>query len=286
MSPDPQPPKAQQAPLAPTPATPPRASSQTPFQPAGQGTFQPALPAPYEEPPSLLPPVPPAAAAGAPAPPPAPPLEEILALNLARRPFVNSRPVTRAALLIWLAGALLLALNVLLFRGFLESSQETRTELAKSQAAAQQQKQETTALEKRLAGLQLEQQNREVTFLNRKIDDRTFSWSVLFDRIATVMPDGVRLLHLRPEAVGAKDQILARGAALPEAKPQPVSVMVAGEAKNDEALLQFVQNLFVHSYFDEPYLLHEDRGDDNLVRFDLTVQYLPGAAAPAAAVRR
>ena len=38
-------------------------------------------------------------------------------VNLARRPFINRRPIVRFAALLWLAGILLLAWNVRLYRG-------------------------------------------------------------------------------------------------------------------------------------------------------------------------
>ncbi|MBV8200745.1 MAG: hypothetical protein JOZ15_08990, partial [Acidobacteria bacterium] len=51
-------------------------------------------------------------------------------LNLARRPFVNTRPVERLAAILWVLGVLLLVANVTLFMGYLNSSQETRVKLA------------------------------------------------------------------------------------------------------------------------------------------------------------
>ncbi len=49
------------------------------------------------------------------------------------------------------------------------------------------------------------------------------------------------------------------------------------EAKDDEALLRFVDNLFAHPAFSEPNLENEEREDSGLLRFDLTVQYQPNA---------
>jgi hypothetical protein len=45
-------------------------------------------------------------------------------LNLSRKPYVNSRPVVRTALLLWIVGGLLLLGNVFLFWSYLSGSTE------------------------------------------------------------------------------------------------------------------------------------------------------------------
>ncbi|HVT18394.1 MAG TPA: PilN domain-containing protein [Thermoanaerobaculia bacterium] len=202
-------------------------------------------------------------------------------LNLARRPFVNSRPVTRAALLLWLLGALLLAGNVSLFWSYLESSQETRVKLAKVESDTAAERQKISALSGQISGLNLDQENRQVAYLNRKIAERAFSWSQLFDRIAEVLPQGVRLLRLSPQNVVEKESG-GRQTGPPAEKTTPITLLVTGQAKSDEALSQFVDKLFAHPSFAEPNLAHEAREEDNLLRFDLKVLYIPDAPKPAA----
>ena len=51
-------------------------------------------------------------------------------LNLARRPFLNSRPVVRVSLILWMLGLLLLLVNVSLFWSYLSSSKDKRAEIA------------------------------------------------------------------------------------------------------------------------------------------------------------
>jgi hypothetical protein len=204
-------------------------------------------------------------------------------LNLAGRPFVNTRPVERVAVILWVLGALLLAANVALFRGYLTKSQTTRVKLAGSERDIAREKRAGAELQDRLGTLKLEQQNREVTFLNRKIDERTFSWSLLFERMAEVLPDQVRLLRLKPTNVVQRDIGLGPRPSAHELNPPPVTLTMHCEAKNDEALLRFVDNMFAHPAFAEPNLQSEERLDSGLVRFDLVVQYQPNAPhAPTA----
>jgi Tfp pilus assembly protein PilN len=225
-------------------------------------------------------------------PPPAPPRSpaqrgETAPLNLARRQFVNTRPVVRVAAILWLVGLALLAANVSLFLGYLTASQTSRAKLAGLGRDVERERHDVADLQSRIGTLQLEQQNAEVAFLNRQIDERTFSWSLLFDRMAEVLPDQVRLLQMRPQNVVQKDSEALRSPGR-EGKPQPLTVTIHGEAKSDEALLRFVDNMFAHPAFSEPNLQSEEREESGLLRFNLVVQYQPGSgvlqgAAPRAA---
>jgi Tfp pilus assembly protein PilN len=241
------------------------------------------------------PPAPPAGSPGSPGAPPstgfpaapaAPPpraqpaaaqLEGAESLNLARRPFVNTRPVERVAAILWVLGVAMLVWNLKLFMGYLGSSQSTRGKLAALERDIAGEQRTNAELQGQVAKLGLDQENREVTFLNRKIDERTFSWSLLFDRMAEVLPDQVRLLRLKPSNVVQREIGLGARPSARELNPPPVVLTLHCEAKDDEALLRFVDNLFAHPAFSEPNLENEEREDSGLLRFDLTVQYQPNA---------
>jgi hypothetical protein len=236
-----------------------------PAAPAGPLTpAAPAIPSPAV--------VPTAASSAVPAAP-----HERSGLNLARRPFVNSRPVKRLAILLWVLGVLLLAGNVSLFWRYLGSSEQTRAALARAERKTAAERRDVGALANRIAGMNLDQQNREVAYLNRKIAERTFSWSLLFDRLAEVLPDGVRLNQLSPQGPAEKEQQPSRSGPIASAdKNSPVLVQILGEAKNDEALLLLVKRLFEHPSFADPDLAHEERIESGLLKFELKVKYLPG----------
>lgn len=210
-------------------------------------------------------------------------------LNLSRRPFLNTRPVTRVSLLLWVLGALLLVGNVTLFWSYLSGSTDKREELARMEEQVERERESVGRLQARLAGLDLEQQNDQVEFLNRKIAERTFSWSLLFDRLAETMPDNVRLNQLRPGAIAEgvpqrSRRRTASGSPAPLASDR-VPLVIAAEAKTDEEILQFVDNLFAHPSFDNPNLLQESRSDEgNRVQFSLRVTYLPRSPTPGVTV--
>jgi Tfp pilus assembly protein PilN len=213
--------------------------------------------------------------AAQPARPPAPP-RRAGGLNIARRPFVNTRPVTRVSLLLWLFGLLLLLGNVSLFWNYLSGSAEKRAELERLQADIQRQQQTIGQLQQRLAGLDLEQQNRQVKYLNRKIAERTFSWSLLFDRLAEVLPDDVRLTRLAPKPLGRRDDTGRREDEL-EPLDDRVQLIIGGVSRSDDGHLDFVERLFAHESFDDPDFSRETReAEGNTLEFDLQVTYIPG----------
>jgi Tfp pilus assembly protein PilN len=214
-------------------------------------------------------------------------------LNLARRPYVNSRPVVRTAWLLWIVGALLLFGNVYLFWSYLAGSSEKRAERARLEDGVVEQQKKVGELEARLAQLDLEQQNEQVAFLNSKIGERTFSWSLLFERLAEVLPNGVRLIQLQPAAIAGDDRPGSRPAPptttlrgrRPMGTSDRVPLIIQAESKSDEALSDFVDRLFAHPSFEDPDVSRETRDEDheNRLRFDLRVTYIPAGTAGAKA---
>jgi Tfp pilus assembly protein PilN len=221
-------------------------------------------------------------AAPPPVSPPAPSLERPEALNLAGRPFTNTRPVTRAAVVLWILGLLLLLGNVSLFWSYLADSQEKRAELSRMEAQVEKERRAVSQLEARLGNSDLDQQNKEVRFLNRQIAARTFSWSLLFDRLAAVMPDGVRLTHLAPSGLVDTKDTRDTVTAPVRVRDNRVTLTMNVEAKSDEAFLQFVDRLFAHP-FEEPNFSRESReGEEELLKYDVSVLYLPaGSSGPS-----
>lgn len=209
------------------------------------------------------------------------------ALNLSRRPFLNGRPVSRAALLLWLLGAGLLLLNVSLFWEYLSGSADKRAQIVKGDEDIQREKQAIQQLDAQLKGFGLEDQNERIDFLNRKIAERTFSWSLLIDRLAAVMPNDVRLRRLTPSTDVQGGSRRTRGTSSTSSRRRGrtddgrVLLTIAGEARSDEAYLLFVQRLF-DAPFREPNPTGTSRDPEqgDLLNFNLTVEYLPGDTSP------
>ncbi|HKI05372.1 MAG TPA: hypothetical protein VKK31_25555 [Thermoanaerobaculia bacterium] len=219
--------------------------------------------------------------------PAAPPLDRIEPLNLARRPFLNSRPVVRVSLLLWLLGLGLLAGNVLLFQGYLSSSADKRQQIAGGQQEIEKQKQAAARLQSRLDDVDLESLNEQVDILNQKIEERTFSWSLLLDRLADVLPNDVRIVRLTPHTGDkAAREMRSRSATAIRSQRQNGRILltIGAESRSDEALNRFVDNLFAHPAFADPNPTHEERQQDegNILKFELQVQYIPGGTPQGA----
>ena len=216
-------------------------------------------------------------------PPPAP--RRSGSLNLARRPFINTRPVTRVSVVLWILGLLLLLGNVSLFWSYLSGSAEKRDELDRLEQDVQRQRQTVSQLEQRLASLNLDEQNRQVQFLNRMIAERTFSWSLLFDRLAEVLPHDVRLTRLAPQRRNKKT---VGGQREEEREPgdDRVRLVIEGVSRSDDAHYRFVDNLFSHrSFAKDADISRESRDEErNLVEFNVQVTYIPGSPLPQGVV--
>ncbi|MGE5234508.1 MAG: hypothetical protein ACM3OB_10390 [Acidobacteriota bacterium] len=206
-------------------------------------------------------------------------------LNLARRPFLNARPVSRIAVLLWVLGAGLGVANVLLFRGYLRGTAGLQTQLADLAQRRAATEQAIGRAEAELKGADLEHLNREVEFLNERIAERRFGWSRLFDRLAEVLPGAVRIRSLASVNIVPAGRDARRVARLADR----FELRILGTAQSDEALLQLVDALFRHPAFSAPNLSREARQSSGEINFDLTVTYLPAAkdapetAPPAAA---
>jgi Tfp pilus assembly protein PilN len=201
-----------------------------------------------------------------------------LRVNLARRPFVNRRPLVRLTTALWVLGALLLVTNGLLIWRHRAGTAEGRVELARVRAAATREIERARALEGELAALGLAEQNEHVEFLNQRIAQRAFPWSRLFEQLAEVMPPGVRLRGLFP-AVG-EQQEGRRSRRRRTVLETDVRLSIRAQAESDEDMLELVDRLFAHPAFDRPNLFRENQ-EGGVVGFSLDVLYRPDLEPPA-----
>ncbi len=195
-----------------------------------------------------------------------------MSLNLASQPFVNSRPVRRLVLVLWCLSVLLIVANLFFYTRQFAGRQARRDRLAALTEQEGREGQRLAQLEGELAAVDLDWQNRQVEFLNLRIAERVFPWSRLFDRLAEALPEPVRLTRLRPVI-----EHLSGSAVGPE---EIVSLEIRAEARDEEAILDFIGRLFEHPAFRSPNLSSETRrGRSEITEFALSVIYLPARAA-------
>lgn len=197
-------------------------------------------------------------------------------LNLAARPYTNSRQVRRLSVILWAAGALLLAANVFLYWEFIAGREDTYEDLARVRSAISAEETRSRELSGQLTEFDLGDQNIQVAFLNDRIAQRRFSWSRLFDDLADLLPDDVHLTELDP---GTGDEGRRQRSSRESWAQGRVPLSIEGRARNSEAILELVDALFTDPDFEQPRLDSEMREDSGLVRFRLEVLYVAPALA-------
>lgn len=199
-----------------------------------------------------------------------------LSPDLAARPFQNLRPVRRLSVVMWVLGGIILVFNIWLYGTHVASLGDDLDRLEELETRLAVADEEVLGLEGEVEGLQLTWQNRQAEFLNRLIDQRTFSWSALIDHLSEALPIKVRLSRLTPRVAG-KGSARERRSSAGEG-PERVMLGMAGSAADDAAMLEFLDQLFEHPNFDTPRLSAASRGDGGEVSsFTLAVAYLPQA---------
>lgn len=200
-------------------------------------------------------------------------------LNLARRPFVNRRPVRRAALLVAICAGLVLLADGVLYGRYLLDSRAQRGRLAELDGELNTARGRMNNLLMSSEFQELAPYNTRVTHLNTLIAERTFPWGRLFDRLSELMPAGVRAHRLNP--VIERDRRGA-GAATGSVAGRPVELSIDGVARTSDDLLAFLDALFAAPDFVNPVLEQESQGGGGERSFAVKVRFLTRPeAAPA-----
>ena len=235
-------------------------------------------------------------------------------INLAQRPFVNRRPVFRLAILLWLIGVGLAIHNVRQYTGHWLGTSAGRESFADLARQVGEERKALDEVKRGLGRVSLSRENRHTAFLNQLIAFRTFPWSALFDDLEEVVPLNVKLLSVqpkvelkaapekkrrqqrrrrpRPAAATNSQSTDSTGSGDTSAPDQDeqvlrrdeVQLQLNGIAKNEEAVVEFIQELYADPSFRAPFLPGETFHPDGTVSFTLSTIYLTGRRekAPAA----
>lgn len=194
-------------------------------------------------------------------------------LNLASRPFLNRRPVRRFMVAGWILGGLLLGLNAYLYVRYRKDSTDLRARLGAVRDQIELESRNIVGLHAELDAPGLADQNTRVAFLNQRIAERTFPWSILFERVAETLPPGVRLLSLTPSFGWREaDRRRLEPSEEREQKEEIVGLAIRGVARTDEELYEFIDAFFSHPAFERPRL-YQESNQRNEVAFTVDVYY-------------
>ncbi len=238
-------------------------------------------------------------------------------VNLARRPFVNRRPVLRLAILLWIAGAALTIHNVRQYAGHWRGTSVNRQDFADVARQVGEEQQGYEEVKRATARVSLGRENRHAGFLNQLIAFRTFPWSALFDDLEEVVPLDVKLFSVQPKVTlktvpekarrqrrrrprpataaarrsadetGASEAIAPGSGSGSPAKEAPralrrdeVMLQLNGIAKNEDAVVELIEMLYADPSFHSPFLPGETFLPDGSVKFTLSTVYLTSDPAP------
>jgi len=192
--------------------------------------------------------------------------------NLSTRPFYNERAVR-----VWLSA---LAVIVVVATAF-NVTRLLRYSRSDTELASQASRDETRTTEIRtaagalLAGVdptQVKAASLEARLANDLIDRRTFSWTELFNRFETTLPDEVRITSVRPRVEEDRRIILT------------ITVL----ARSVDDVDQFFQRLDETGAFDGLLSREERVNEQGQLEASLETMYVPKpapAAEPAAVAR-
>jgi Tfp pilus assembly protein PilN len=122
----------------------------------------------------------------------------VIRTNLSTRPFYNERAV-RA----WLAAGAIVVIAATIFNvtsvlRYSRSDTQLAGEASRDEARASDLRQQASRLRATVDPKQIEFASNEARQANALIDRRTFSWTELFNRFETTLPDDVRITTVRP----------------------------------------------------------------------------------------
>lgn len=188
-------------------------------------------------------------------------------LNLASRPYRDYRPVYAAVVLMSLLTAFLMLNNIDTYYRYLHETRTTRAKIAQREAQAAQERQRETAAKQRLATIDLAQLDDQTRFINMKLAERAFSWSLLLDDLESVLANNVRLISVAPSF--SKEESGA------------IDLKLNFEAKESDGMIETINRMHAHPKFARPFPANETQQDGRFT-FDLSVAYFPTGSKPAA----
>ncbi len=182
----------------------------------------------------------------------------IIRSNLASSPLRNHS--------LFLLGCVLSGLAVICFSAWNAMSlMDSRTKTGELKASIEHQQTQLSKLQNKAADLRgkivrikTPQFVSETEFINNAIKRRTFSWTSLFDHFEEVLPGTVKMISITPK-VGEKN----------------IEIKLEMAAGNLKDMLDLVRVLEGDAAFSHVILLGEQSGVDELLRFSISLRYLP-----------
>lgn len=184
-----------------------------------------------------------------------------LNLNVALRPFVNQRPLALATLLLALSVAVLTFANVQHLMRALNRHHTLSIRMAENRGEEEAARAATAALQEDLGEREVRLVRRIAKKISSVIETRRLSWSRLFDELARVLPNNVRVVNI-----------------VPDVQAKRINLLLTGLAKTNDGKLEFLTHL-QQPPFSAARLMGESPGQDGVTEFSINCRYDPDATA-------
>lgn len=185
--------------------------------------------------------------------------------NLSTRPFYNERLVH-----IWLAALALVVLaasafNVSRVIRYSRSDTQLATQASRDEARAGDLRQQAAQLRSSVDPRQVDFASADARQANDLIDRRTFSWTELFNRFETTLPDDVRITAVKPKVERDRGIVLT------------INVVARGV----DDVNTFIENLEVSGAFANVRPVEEHPDEQGMLESILEAVYVPSEGKPA-----
>jgi len=186
----------------------------------------------------------------------------VIRTNLSTRPFYNERAVHLWLLVAAVAVAAATIFNVSRVIGYSRSDTELAMQASRDEGRAADLRQQASRLRATVDPRQIEFASAEARQANDLIDRRTFSWTELFNRFESTLPDDVRIVAVRPKVDRRNGNIL--------------TINVVGRTIED--VDKFMVNLEATGAFSQTLSKEERINDEGLLAASLETTYMPTTA--------
>jgi Tfp pilus assembly protein PilN len=193
----------------------------------------------------------------------------VIRTNLATRPFYNERAVHAAIALFAVIVAVLTLFNVWRVTTLTRDERESSARIAASEAHATQLRADAARIRQGLNPQELKAVSASASEANTIIDRRLFSWTELFNRLETTLPEDARIMSIRPQI--SKDGEVQ------------LSMMVVGRRYDD--INTFVENLHATGAFADMLSRDDTTNQDGTVQAQIEGRYAPSRPAQQASQR-
>jgi type IV pilus assembly PilN-like protein len=185
----------------------------------------------------------------------------VIRTNLATRPFYNERIVNLWLLLLAVVVGGATIFNVTRARSDSGNNTELLSQATENVSRTNELRRTAAQLRASLDAKQIESISVDAREANNLIDRRTFSWTALFNRFETTLPDDVRIRSVRPQVD----------------RDHKITLTISIVAKTVKDVDQFMSRLDETGAFKNLYSTEERPNEDNQIESELTMVYVPEA---------